>query len=161
MARRDLPLRAIEIVRAAWGAALLIAPRQMLERVNHVHVDPASVVVARILGARQLTQSILSGVSPSPEILAMGVWVDAAHALSALGLAGVDRTRARAGLTDGAVAAVWAVLGYRDLVNDLVNDKATAGEHDRIRDGLARWALAWLPGGKGLRRRAESVRQRS
>ena len=45
----------------------------------------------------------------------MGVWVDAVHSLTALGLAAVDRSRVRAGLTDTAVAALWAVAGYRDL----------------------------------------------
>lgn len=40
----------------------------------------ASLIVARILGARRLTQAALSDVGPSPEVLAMGVWVDCAHA---------------------------------------------------------------------------------
>jgi hypothetical protein len=48
-------------------------------------------------------------------VLAMGVWVDAVHAATALGWAVVDRTRARAGITDTAVAAIWTGAGYRDL----------------------------------------------
>src|SRR5581483_5459706 len=107
--------RAIELVRAGWGAALLLAPQHVMERVHHVDVDTKSVVVVRILGARQLTQATLSGFRPSPEVLAMGVWVDAVHALTALGLSAVDRARARGGLTDAAVAGVWAAAGYRDL----------------------------------------------
>jgi len=62
---------------------LLFAPRAVLNRVHHVEVDTKSVLVARVLGARHLTQAALSGVNPSPEVLAMGVWVDVAHACTA------------------------------------------------------------------------------
>ena len=109
--------RKIELFRAGWGAALLVAPRHVMTNVHHVRVDRKSVVIARILGARQLTQAVLSGVRPSPEVLAMGVWVDAVHAISALALAVLDRPRARAGMTDTAVASLWAGAGYRDLTS--------------------------------------------
>jgi len=102
--------RPIELVRAGWGAALLLWPRPVLEHLRHVRVDTKSVAVTRILGARHLTQAVLSGVQPSPEVLAIGVWVDAVHAMTALGLAVTDRCRARAGLIDTVVAGVWAVL---------------------------------------------------
>ncbi len=110
-----MQLRWIELARAAWGGALLVAPRVVLDRVHHVHTDGKTLVAARILGARHLTQAALSGVNPSPGALATGVWVDAAHAVTALALAAVDRARARAALTDGAVAGLWAAAGYRDL----------------------------------------------
>lgn len=151
-----MTLRPIELLRATWGAALLLAPRFMLERVNHVQVDTKSLVVARILGARQLTQAVLSGVSPSPEVLAMGVWVDAVHSATALALAGIDHDRARAGLTDAAVAGVWGGLGYRDLRTGSVPSPV----HERRRDQLARWALGWLPGGTPLLAAARQARHR-
>lgn len=138
--------RKIELVRAAWGAALLVAPRPVMQNVHHVRVDTKSVVVARILGARQVAQAALSGVRPSPEVLAMGVWVDAVHALTALGLAGLDRSRARAGLTDSAVAAIWAGAGYRDLRRA----GATPPSHQRRRDQLALLVLRVVPGGRRL-----------
>lgn len=97
-------IRTIEIARATWGAALLLAPRQTLKVVHRIEMDLTSLLVARVLGARQVGQALLSGVRPSPEVLAMGVWVDLAHAASALALAAVDRRRASAGLTDAAVA---------------------------------------------------------
>ena len=143
--------RKIELVRAAWGAALLVAPRQVMQNVHHVPVDTKSVVIARILGARQLTQAALSGVRPSPDVLAMGVWVDAVHALTALGLACVDRSRARAGLTDTAVAALWAATGYHDLRGAT----PTPPSHDRRRDRLARIVLGNAPGGGVLLRQVE------
>jgi hypothetical protein len=125
-----------------------------MENVHHVRVDTKSVVVARILGARQLTQATLSGVRPSPEVLAMGVWVDAVHALTALGLAVVDRSRARAGLTDTAVAALWAAAGYRDLSGAA----ATPPSFQRRRDQLARIVLGVAPGGRLLLDRVSADR---
>ncbi len=138
--------RSIELARAGWGLALLAAPRAVMENVHHVKVDTKSLVVARILGARHLTQAALSGWRPSPEVLAMGVWVDTVHALTALGLAVVDRSRARAGLTDVAAASIWAGAGYRDLSQR----SATPPAHQRGRDRLARIVLGVVPGGRFL-----------
>ena len=149
--------RPIELVRAVWGAALLLAPRQMLHSVHHVRVDTKSVVIARILGARQLTQAALSGVRPSPEVLAMGVWVDTVHALSAIGLSVADPDRARAGLTDTVVAGLWAAAGYHDLQGA----GATPPSHDRRRDRLARIVLGVAPGGALLLRQVNVDRRRS
>lgn len=146
--------RAIEAGRAAWGAALLAAPRAVLRNVHHLDADTTTLVVARILGARQLGQAALSGIRPSPEVLAIGVWVDTAHALSAAGLALADRSRDRAGLTDTAVAAAWAVLGYRDLRRAA----ASPLRHDRRRDRLARTALRFAPGGGLLLRQVRADR---
>jgi hypothetical protein len=144
-------LRRIEFARGAWGVALLVAPQRVLQGVHRVDVDTKSIVTARILGARQLTQATLSGFRPSPEVLAMGVWVDTAHALTALGLAVVDRPRARAGLTDAAVAGVWAAAGYCDLVGT----GATPPARQRRRDRLARMVLRVAPGGHLLLRQAQ------
>lgn len=149
-----MQFRTIEAARALWGGALLFAPRVVLERVHHVQVDATTVAVARILGARHLTQAALSGINPSPEVLAMGVWVDAAHAASAVGLAVADRSRARAGLTDTAVAGIWGVAGYRDLANT----RATPPAHDRRRDAMARFVLGIVPGGRRLRTMADHAR---
>ena len=147
--------RKIELVRASWGASLLIAPRQVMTSVHHIDIDTKSVVIARILGARQLTQAVLSGFRPSPEVLAMGVWVDAVHAMTALGLATLDRTRARAGLTDTLVAGFWAGGGYRDLVSA----QPTPPKHQRRRDQMARIVLGLVPGGGALLKRVAADRR--
>ncbi len=151
-----MPSRNIELARAAWGATLLFAPRQVMKHAHPVQIDRKSVVVARILGARQLTQATLSGVRPSPEVLAMGVWVDAVHAMTALALAAIDRSRTRAGLADTAVATVWAAAGYRDLV--AAGPIPTA--HRRRRDQLADVMLGAAPGGQFLLRRVRTARHR-
>jgi hypothetical protein len=155
MSPPDRSSRKIELIRAGWGAALLLAPRPVMSTVHGVRVDRKSVLTARILGARQLTQAALSGIRPSPEVLAMGVWVDAVHAMTALGLALVDTTRARAGLTDTAVAALWAGAGYRDLTSA----QSTPPAHQRCRDQLARFVLGGVPGGALLMRRVTADRR--
>ena len=157
--RRRSPIagrsRKIELARAAWGAALLFGPRQVMTNVHHLTVDSKSVVIARILGARHLTQAALSGLRPSPEVLAMGMWVDAVHSSTALALAIIDRSRARAGLTDAAVAGFWSAAGYRDLARA----GATLPSHQRGRDRLARLVLGVAPGGRLLLRRANADRR--
>ncbi|RDH75527.1 hypothetical protein DVS77_26380 [Mycolicibacterium moriokaense] len=147
--------RKIEGARAAWGLALLVAPATTLGLVHGLTVDKRSRAVARILGARHLTQATLSGVRPSPEVLAMGVWVDAVHAATAVGLAVLDTSRARAGLTDAAIAGVWAGAGYRDLDSA----KATPPQHQRLRDTLAAMVLHYAPGGGPLLSRARRARR--
>lgn len=148
-----MKIRAIELVRAGWGAVLLTAPAEMLDHIHGVRVDRKALVVTRILGARHLTQAALSGVNPGPEVLAAGVWVDAVHSATALGLAVLDRRRARGGVTDAAVAASWAVLGWRHL-------RAGRARTDGVgaRDRLARTVVGALPGGGGLMARAQAVR---
>jgi hypothetical protein len=126
-----------------------------MTKVHHVRVDHKSVVIARILGARQLTQATLSGFRPSPEVLAMGVWVDAVHAMTALGLAVLDRSRARAGVTDTAIAGLWAAAGYRDLASA----QATPPAQQRVRDQLARIVLGVVPGAAPLRTRIAADRR--
>ena len=150
-------IRYIELLRAGWGAGLLSAPNAVLTRVHGVRVDRKAEVISRILGARHLVQASLSGVDPSPEILAGGVWVDTVHAVTALGLAVVDRRRARAALTDAVIAGVWAVFGWRDLHSGNVPSRP----HDRGRDELARTVFGALPGGGRLMAQARRARLRS
>ena len=148
-----MKIRAIELVRAGWGAVLLAAPAEVLDHIHGVQVDRKALVVTRILGARHLAQALLSGVNPSPEVLAAGVWVDTVHSATALGLAAVDRRRARGGVTDAVVAASWAALGWRHL---RAGNARTDGV--RGRDRLARTVVGALPGGRGLMARARAVR---
>jgi hypothetical protein len=151
---RPATWRAIEVARAAWGAALLIGPRVMLEHVHQVRADSGSIAVARLLSARHLAQAAFSGIRPTPAILALGVWVDTAHAGTALVLAATDRARARAAITDAAVAAGWAAAGLRDLTRS----EPSWRTDQRRRDRLARGVLQRLPAGRILLARAASRR---
>ncbi|BBY04485.1 hypothetical protein [Mycobacterium seoulense] len=148
-----MKVRLIEVLRAGWGAVLLAAPSEVLDHIHGVQVDRKALVVTRILGARHLGQALLSGVNPGPEVLAAGVWVDAVHSASALGLAVVDRRRARGGVTDAAVAASWAGLGWRHLRAGKARTDGVSG-----RDRLARTVVGALPGGAGLMAQAQAAR---
>jgi hypothetical protein len=139
--------RWIEILRGAWGVALLLSPDGVLRATDGGPVDTAARNVTRILGARQLVQATLSGLRPSPEVLAMGVWVDTVHALTASALALSDRRRARAGCTDAVIAGVWAGAGYHELKQG----RATPRDHQPVRDRLADVVLDHAPGGRRLR----------
>ncbi len=146
--------RSIEIVRGLWGAALLAAPGAVLTRVHGLEPDRTAVAVARILGARHLVQATFSGVNPSPEVLAAGTWVDSVHSVTAFGLAAADSRRARVGITDGIVAALWASFGLRDLTTGSPPPPA----HERRRDRLATTMLPVLPGGRWLAAKARNAR---
>jgi hypothetical protein len=139
-------VRRIEVLRAVWGGAMLFAPGPVLRRIHGVRVDGPSLAVARVLGARHLAQATLSGLEPTAAVLALGVWVDSVHAASAVGLAVVDKSRVRAGLTDAVVAGAWASFGYRDLHGGAFS----APSREQTRSALARRVLGWVPGGSLL-----------
>lgn len=148
-----MKFRGFELVRAGWGAALLAAPAEVLTHVHGIEVDDKALVITRILGARHLVQASLSGINPSPEVLAAGIWVDTVHSMTAFGLAAVDRRRARGGIVDGVVAASWAGLALRHLHTG--NARTT---DIRGRDRLARSVFGALPGGRRLMAQAQAAR---
>lgn len=150
-----MKIRLIEVLRGGWGAVLLTAPSDVLGHIHGVQVDRKALVVTRILGGRHLVQALLSGIDPGPEVLAAGVWVDTVHSVTALGLAVADRRRARGAVTDAAVAASWAGLGWRHL-----RDGKARTDGVRGRDRLARAVVGALPGGARLMARAQAVRAR-
>lgn len=152
-----MSFRYIELVRAGWGAALLLAPGTVLSRVHGVQVDRKSLVISRILGARHLVQASLSGPSPTPEILAAGVWVDTVHSMTAVGLAVADGSRVRVGVVDAVVAGLWAVLGAYDLRTG----KVPPSDQARVRNRLARGVIGALPGGRLVMDQAQQARQRA
>ncbi len=148
-------VRRIELLRGAWGLTLLLLPVRVLSAAD-TEGDRAITWIGRVLGARHLTQAVLSGARPSPEVLAMGVWVDGAHALWGLGLAASGPGRTVAGIADAVAALGWAGAGYHDLVNP----RAVLPQHTRRRDALARRVLRALPGGAPLADRVEHERAR-
>lgn len=148
-----MKIRGLELMRAGWGAALLAAPAEVLTHIHGVQVDRKALVITRILGARHLVQASFSGINPSPEVLAAGIWVDTVHSMTAFGLAAVDRRRARGGVVDGVVAASWAALALRHLHTGNARTTDVRG-----RDRLARAVVGALPGGRRLMARAQEVR---
>jgi hypothetical protein len=141
--------RKIEIARGLWGAAALTSPGLVLSRSGGDPADRASRLVMRILGARQAAQAVLSGTAPTGPVLALGVWVDFAHAATSLGLAVTDRRYTKPAAVDATIATGWALAG----LHDLANHRQQTGEQRRTR--LARTVLRLLPGGGRLLAKAD------
>lgn len=139
-------LRPAEIARALWGACLVIRPRDVLALVHHAPTDPLTVAVARVLGARHLAQAAATVHRPSPELVAVGVYSDASHALSMIALAVASSSRRRAGLTDAAIALAFAAAGSAGLRSPAPRDRQQAGRAAT----LARTFLVRVPGGSVL-----------
>jgi hypothetical protein len=100
---------AIGFVRLGWAALVLAAPSQIL-RVLGEPADSTSVAVARVLGGRHAVQGIVE-VAAWPRWRRTGVFVDAAHSLTAVALATSDRRWRRLGFLDGGIATAFALGG--------------------------------------------------
>lgn len=104
-------MRALEVVRAAWGLLQLAAPGLVADRILPVPLDHRAEVVARILGARQILQAGLLLRAPGPVALSVGAGVDGLHAASMLALAACNPRRRPPALLDATIAAGFAVSG--------------------------------------------------
>lgn len=102
-------------MRLAWGLCLLLRPADTLRLLGDARPDQQARVTVRLLGVRHAVQAVMSGPSPGPAMLAVGVWTDAVHAASAVALAGLDQRRRRLALLDTTVAGTWSLLGRRAL----------------------------------------------
>lgn len=111
-----------EIVRAGYGAFLLVAPARALEAVARSPLDRASLRVARVLGVRHLAQAALVGSDPTPVRRLAGAVVDASHAGSMVLMArwsdsALHRRLARRNATGASLFALMegaaAVAGLR------------------------------------------------
>jgi hypothetical protein len=98
------------LIRAAYGAALCCAPAPLI-RLAGGPPDGRTRAVVRVLGARHLAQAAMVAWRPVPGVLALGVVVDMLHSASMIALAVADPSRRRVALTDGLIAAAFAVDG--------------------------------------------------
>jgi hypothetical protein len=103
-------LRAVTGLRIGWGAALIVAPRPLLRGLARVDqpADRVAVGVLRVLGVRHVGQAVAETLGPQPVVRYLGIAVDGLHALTAVGLAAVDRRWRRGALTDTVIAALFA-----------------------------------------------------
>lgn len=102
---------ALPVLRAAYGAALLAAPRATLRHVPGADTGGGVPVFARVLGARQLAEAWLTrGGRATPATV--GAAVDAIHAATAVGLAVVDGRHRPLALANAAVATLLAADGF-------------------------------------------------
>lgn len=136
-------LRPLEVARGAWGLACLVAPAAIVRTVGGAPADHRAVVVTRVLGARHLVQAGFTAVAPGPAVLAAGTWVDAVHALTAVGFAVVDRSRARLSLVDAVIATAWSQAARHDVAT--ARPRLTNGGRLVWTERLARAVLPLLP----------------
>jgi len=98
-------------VRACYGAVLLCVPGLALGLATGEPPGPRARTVARVLGARQLAQAVLTAYRPRPGVFLAGAGVDACHAASMLALAAADPRVRRAGLADAFAATAFTATG--------------------------------------------------
>jgi hypothetical protein len=104
--------RGLQVVRAAYGAALVLAPGPAI-RVATGHLPSRRACrVARVLGTRHLIQAALTAAAPEPAVLAVGGQLDVVHTASMLLLAAVSPAGRRAALTDALTEAALAAAGF-------------------------------------------------
>jgi len=99
----------VPLARAGYGAALLCAPGPMIGVVTGRPPSRRARQVARVLGARHLTQAAITAVNPGPEVVALGVVVDLLHAASMFAFAAVVPDLRDAELADALAATALAV----------------------------------------------------
>ncbi len=98
-------------VRAGYGAVQLAAPGYSAEQQLGGPLDPTTLRVVRVLGARQLAQAGLALAFPAEPLLGLGAGVDALHALSMVPLAVATPRWRRPALVSGLMAAAFAAAG--------------------------------------------------
>lgn len=113
MMRAPLWLHGLYGARAAYGGLLLLAPRGVLSAVARSSLDTGTVVVARLLGARQVAQSALLYGRPERDAQLLGATVDAAHSASMLALSRLSGAPAHRRLArrDARAAGMLALTG--------------------------------------------------
>ena len=120
---RHTRVRPTEVVRAAYGLVELVAPAAPAGRVLGVRRDRTERGVARLLGARHLTQAVLTTLADSPRARLVGGGVDALHAVTMAGWALADRRRARQAWAEALTATLFAAAELGPSLPPLVRGR--------------------------------------
>jgi hypothetical protein len=123
-------MNVVRTARGAYGLAELAVPRTAMQAFR-ISPRRSSVLLTRLLGARELAQVTVSAVVPTRAVLGVGLAVDVLHALSMVGVATVSRRHRRAALTSAAMTSLFALAGavtVRSAPRPRV--EATTGEDD-------------------------------
>jgi hypothetical protein len=99
-------VRLISVVQGAAGIGLSARPHSATAAVGirDPHAPPAWLV--RVLGTRMAVQAGVQLCRPTPEVAWIGSAVDAAHALSMIGVAALSRRYRRGALMSAAIAGL-------------------------------------------------------
>ncbi|WP_049902086.1 hypothetical protein [Halococcus agarilyticus] len=104
-------MRTVAVVRALYGAVLLVAPDVFVRRVTGEPAGRGVSIVGRLLGARHLGQALTAGRSGSRAWLLVGTLADIAHGLTMVAVALVSSDHRRLAALDALVASAWALTG--------------------------------------------------
>ena len=110
-------MRYVTVGRAAYGLSLLLAPGGLMRIASGRTMGRAPKVVGRILGARHLVQAFVMRRAGTRNWLLAGTAIDAAHALSMIWLATLDRGYRRPAALDALLATGLAINGLREARN--------------------------------------------
>ena len=121
---RHVRVRPTEAVRAAYGLLEIVAPSLPAERALGVRRDRTERRVARLLGARHLTQAVVTTLVDSPRARLVGGGVDALHAVTMAGWAITDRRRGRQAWAEALTATLFAAAELGPSLPPLVRGRA-------------------------------------
>lgn len=99
------------LARTVYGLLLLLAPKPLLHWVSGDQASERERTLTRVLGARLLTQAVVTDVRPDAVSVALGAEVDLVHAISMIVWSVVDRGSRRLTLISAAVAGLFAAAG--------------------------------------------------
>jgi hypothetical protein len=111
-AGRPPAARLLQLTRASYGVALVMAPGLVTYLATGRFPDRRGRRVAQVLGARHLIQAAVTALVPVPEVFALGAVADTAHAATMVMLAACDRAARPAALTDAFAEAAFAATGW-------------------------------------------------
>lgn len=106
-------MRRAALVRAAYGAVLLLAPDSLVEDVAGAETGTAFSVLRRILGIRHLLQAFVLRDSDRSLTLGVGAGTDLLHAATLLPFVALDGSKRRVYVADFLVEIAFALVDVR------------------------------------------------
>ena len=103
------PRVVLPVLHGLLGGVLLVAPRRLLRGIG-VPADGATLVTARVLGARHLAQAAALRRRRDRAAVGLGATTDVLHGASMLVLARVSRPHRRAALASAVAAGTLAAI---------------------------------------------------
>jgi hypothetical protein len=101
----------LAVAEGCWGAALLFGASPLLRLLAGTSVHARVVTIARVLGARQLLQALITVWRPTRQNLERGAAVDAVHAATMFAAAAANIAPRRLTIASATTASTFAAVG--------------------------------------------------
>lgn len=111
-------MRRAALVRAAYGAVLLLAPDSLVEGVAGGETGRAFSVLRRLLGVRHLLQAFVLRDAECSLAKGAGAGTDLIHAASLLPFVALDGSKRRVYVVDFFVEVAFAAVDGRSALKD-------------------------------------------